>query len=132
MQRAVKPKAGRGNAGHDRLIIPADVAPVFHHPRLGAGLLPEIAEVGNFQLVQKPVVFGRQRRQAGDRRGSCADCWPIDCWLESRTGMSLVKDRHPPAPSIWRINSRRENSLDRTSGIRVLRSILNEVASRRD
>src|ERR1700733_8432483 len=51
-------KAGGGNAGHDPLIIGADVAAVFHHPRFGAGLVPEIAEVGDFQFVQKPVVLG--------------------------------------------------------------------------
>jgi hypothetical protein len=49
-----------------------------------------------------------------------------------RADMSLAKGKHPPAPSIWRIISRRENGVDRTFDIRVFRSILNEVASRRD
>jgi hypothetical protein len=56
-------EAGSGNAGHDSFIIRADVAPVFHHPGFGAGLLPEIAEVGDFQLVQKLVILGRQNSQ---------------------------------------------------------------------
>src|SRR5580700_11317992 len=64
-------ETGGGDAGYDPLIIRADVAPIFHHPCLVAGLLPEIAEVRDFQLVQKPVVFGRQRREAGQRR------WPL-------------------------------------------------------
>ena len=58
-------KPGGCNAGHDSFIIGADAAAVFHHPRFGAGLLPKITEVGNFQLVQKLVVFGRQSCQTG-------------------------------------------------------------------
>ena len=56
-------KAGRGNTGHDRVVSAVDVAPVFHHPCLGAGLVPKITEVGDFQFVQKFVVFERQNRQ---------------------------------------------------------------------
>src|SRR5208282_6219024 len=38
-------KARSCNAGYDSFIIGADVAPVFHHPRFRAGLLPKITEV---------------------------------------------------------------------------------------
>src|SRR5580693_256751 len=58
-------ETGGGDTGYYPLIIRADVASVFHHPRLGAGLIPEVTEVGDFQFVQKPVVLRRQRRQAG-------------------------------------------------------------------
>ena len=68
MQMAVRPEAGRGDAGHRPSVRATHIAAVFDQAGLRVGLLPEVLEVELFQFDEKGIIFRRKRgwrRQPG-------------------------------------------------------------------
>src|SRR5271165_1559462 len=99
-------KTSGRNAGHDSLVVDVDVATVLNHPRLRAGLFPEIKEIGVFKFVEEEVVFGRQRgcsRRFGSSLRQCQQPgWRHQfSQRQAQTCSDDLPQRSPAGKPVW-------------------------------